>query len=335
MKIIAFFNPTGGVGKTTLAYHLAWVFADWGVRTLAFDLDPQSSLSSLLLSEERMSYFWDRGLGTANLGSALRSLVADGPGEVRTPPLETIAQNLSLAPGDLSAMRLEESLSEAWTGCLAGSPRAFTITRAVAAAIQLAAGEVGADLVLLDLGPGAGSMNRCGWIAADYIVVPLLPDPLVFPTLRNLGLVLGEWGSGWAARLAGASPQVQEPPHDVGKPAGYLMQRLSTHQSHPSRRLLQFPDRIPTGFRAAMGLPPAPPGTDIASDPLCLAHIANYPSLMPMAVEARKPIFHLKPADGAIGAHVAAVAECGKDFRLLARRLATAVSLDLPKLAGA
>ena len=42
---------------------------------------------------------------------------------------------------------------------------------------------------------------------------------------------------------------------------------------------------------------------------------------MPMAMEARKPMFFLKPADGAIGAHVAAVGDCYRDFETLARRI--------------
>ncbi|HEY4774209.1 MAG TPA: hypothetical protein VIH40_05255, partial [Xanthobacteraceae bacterium] len=40
-------------------------------------------------------------------------------------------------------------------------------------------------------------------------------------------------------------------------------------------------------------------------------------SLMPMAQESRKPMFLLKPADGAIGGHQAAVKECYQDFRRL------------------
>ena len=35
--------------------------------------------------------------------------------------------------------------------------------------------------------------------------------------------------------------------------------------------------------------------------------------------QARKPIFRLTPADGAIGAHGKAVADCGRDFEALAR----------------
>lgn len=45
-------------------------------------------------------------------------------------------------------------------------------------------------------------------------------------------------------------------------------------------------------------------------------------SLMPMAQEARKPMFHLKAADGALGAHAKAVEEAGRDFAGLAKSIA-------------
>ena len=41
MKTIAFFNNKGGVGKTTLVYHLAWMYAELGYSVVAADLDPQ------------------------------------------------------------------------------------------------------------------------------------------------------------------------------------------------------------------------------------------------------------------------------------------------------
>jgi chromosome partitioning protein len=40
MRTIAFFNNKGGVGKTALVYHLAWMFNDLGLSVLAVDLDP-------------------------------------------------------------------------------------------------------------------------------------------------------------------------------------------------------------------------------------------------------------------------------------------------------
>ena len=48
--------------------------------------------------------------------------------------------------------------------------------------------------------------------------------------------------------------------------------------------------------------------------------------------EAHKPRFHLKPADGAGGAHGAAVRNAYHDFSALARELAIRTAIDLPEL---
>ena len=45
MKSIAVFNNKGGVGKTTLTYHLGCALAELGHKTLLVDLDPQSNLT--------------------------------------------------------------------------------------------------------------------------------------------------------------------------------------------------------------------------------------------------------------------------------------------------
>jgi hypothetical protein len=42
---------------------------------------------------------------------------------------------------------------------------------------------------------------------------------------------------------------------------------------------------------------------------------------MPMAMEVRKPMFMLKPADGAIGSHQQAAVTCYQDFIALARQI--------------
>jgi len=46
---------------------------------------------------------------------------------------------------------------------------------------------------------------------------------------------------------------------------------------------------------------------------------------MPMAQEAKKPMFLLKPADGAIGGHQGAVRQAYTDFGALAERIAAAM----------
>ncbi|MBK9462573.1 MAG: hypothetical protein IPN94_24965 [Sphingobacteriales bacterium] len=47
----------------------------------------------------------------------------------------------------------------------------------------------------------------------------------------------------------------------------------------------------------------------------------HYYSLMPLAMEARKPIFYFKPADGAIGSHYQAVQQVYKDFEKVTKQI--------------
>ena len=67
----------------------------------------------------------------------------------------------------------------------------------------------------------------------------------------------------------------------------------------------------------------------VASDQYCFALLKHYRSLMPMAQEARKPVFHLKPADGALGAHTYAVKDAYKDFKRLAIRIAGHAGIEV------
>ena len=61
MKAVAFLNNKGGVGTTSLVYHLAWMYHDLGRRVVAADLDPQSNLTSMFIPEERLEEVWPTG----------------------------------------------------------------------------------------------------------------------------------------------------------------------------------------------------------------------------------------------------------------------------------
>jgi chromosome partitioning protein len=52
--VIAFFNNKGGVGKTSMVYHLSWMLADRGLRIVTADLDPQANLTAAFLDEDRL-----------------------------------------------------------------------------------------------------------------------------------------------------------------------------------------------------------------------------------------------------------------------------------------
>ena len=52
------FNNKGGVGKTTLTFHLAHALAELGKRTLIVDLDPQCNLTIFALADETIWKMW-------------------------------------------------------------------------------------------------------------------------------------------------------------------------------------------------------------------------------------------------------------------------------------
>jgi hypothetical protein len=65
---------------------------------------------------------------------------------------------------------------------------------------------------------------------------------------------------------------------------------------------------------------------DLAADPNCIALLKHYRSLIPMGLEARKPVFDLKAADGALGGHMHAVRDAYSTFEKLAQEIAERIS---------
>jgi len=61
MKVIAFFNNNGGVGKTVLVCHLAWMYAQFGYTVIAAGLDPQAELTAMFPDASRLEELWPDG----------------------------------------------------------------------------------------------------------------------------------------------------------------------------------------------------------------------------------------------------------------------------------
>ena len=322
MKTIAFFNDKGGVGKTSLVYHLASMYADIGVSVVAADLDPQADLSAMFLEDERLEELWPDGdHGQTILGSV--SPILRGVGDIREPHVEEVAPNCGLVVGDLGLSRFEAKLTAAWPACLDRDEAAFRTESAFYRTILQAAKIQDADVVLVDVGPNLGAINRAAIIAADFVVVPLAPDLFSLQGLRNLGPTLRDWRTEWQDRL-------DRKPGDLGlalpsaeiTPAGYVVIRQAVRADRPVLAYRRWSRRIPGVYRkeALGGTGPGASSTD--DDPHCLATLKHHPSLMPMAREARKPMFQLRAADGALGGHIYAVQDCYEDFERLARSIA-------------
>ena len=330
MKTVAFFNNKGGVGKTTLVYHLAWMYAELGVNVVAADLDPQANLTSMFLSEPAIEELWpEQGERRTIYGSLLPLL--EGTGDITQPHPVEPTPGLSLVAGDLSLSAAEDELSSQWPDCLDRKPRAFRVLSALWRILQLAAESSEADVVLLDVGPNLGAFNRAALVAADHVVVPLAPDLYSLQGLRNLGPTLRRWQEEWAERRDRNPVKDLDIPNGEMKPAGYVVMQHAVRLDRPVKAYAKWMERIPREYHESVLDEEFPASPSIDGDPDCLATLKHFRSLMPFAQEVRKPMFYLRPADGAIGGHVYAVQDCYRDFADLARSVARRTDLRLPE----
>jgi len=331
MKTIAFFNNKGGVGKTTLVYHLAWMFADMGLDVIAADLDPQSNLTSMFLDEDRLEELWPDGKHANTIHGVIEPILR-GIGDIQAPHVEVIATEmglpsgaLGLIAGDLALSGFEDKLSDAWPRCHNRDESAFRTMTAFYRAILIAAEQRKAELVLVDVGPNLGAINRAALIASEYVVIPLASDLYSLQGLRNVGPQLRLWREAWGElRGKNPDPDLSLPSGDMC-PTGYVVMQHATRGERPVKAYLRWMDRIPGEYRRSVANEPRDASVHVENDPYCLAALKHYRSLMPLAMEARKPMFRLKPADGAIGAHAQAVRDCYTDFQALARQILSAI----------
>ncbi len=330
VPVLTFFNNKGGVGKTSLVYHLSWMLAEQGRRILAVDLDAQANLTAAFLDEDRLAALWDTSDQSANtVFQSIRPLL--DVGDFTPISYLAVSDRLALIPGDLALSGFEDHLSATWSESLGDRnlARPFRILTAFWRMAQEAAARFEADLIVFDVGPNLGAINRSALLGSNHVIVPLGADLFSLQGLRNLGPTLRDWRTGWIRRRENwPQPEIVLPEGDM-QPVGYIALRHGVRLSRPVQAYTRWLDQIPMEFRRSvlgdeLSADSAP---DIGADPYCLAMLKNYNSLIPLAQEARKPIFALRSADGAIGAHANAVQGAYRDFEVLAASIAERIGL--------
>ncbi|MBS0353717.1 MAG: ParA family protein [Proteobacteria bacterium] len=216
MKTISVFNNKGGVGKTTLTFHLAHALAEQDYRTLLIDLDPQCNLTIYGMDQDVLHDIWkaeddfvadfkaSQQKLTSNAFSALisqtRSIhfllkpVEDGVDDLPSlPPPRKLANNLDLIPGRLTMHLYEDAVARRWSEVYQGDPLAVrTATRPRELAIAYAK-HFGYDFVIMDTSPSLGTLNRLIISTTDGFLIPCMPDMFSLYGIRNIGNALAVW----------------------------------------------------------------------------------------------------------------------------------------------
>ena len=161
MKVISITNQKGGVGKTTSAINIAYFIAKTGRRVLLLDFDPQGNATSGL------------GVDKNQLENTMADVIS-GDITLKDILMETGYKGLKLAPATPVLANTEVEL--------ANTKGRFTRLKNAIETV-----EKDFDYVIIDSPPSLSSLTVNGFIASDYLILPVQAE---FYAMEGLGQLL-------------------------------------------------------------------------------------------------------------------------------------------------
>ena len=161
MKVISITNQKGGVGKTTSAKNIAYFIAKTGRRVLLLDFDPQGNATSGL------------GVDKNQLENTMADVIS-GDITLKDILMETGYKGLKLAPATPVLANTEVEL--------ANTKGRFTRLKNAIETV-----EKDFDYVIIDSPPSLSLLTVNGFIASDYLILPVQAE---FYAMEGLGQLL-------------------------------------------------------------------------------------------------------------------------------------------------
>lgn len=325
MKSIAFFNNKGGVGKTTLLCNVAAYLAIFHrLRICVIDADPQCNATQYFFDENTIEEIYENQ-NSFTIHSIIEPLsLGDGYSkdvEVR----RSRNFRVDVVPGDPRLALTEDLLARDWGDARAGEVRGIRTNLVFSELL----GRLGRyDLVLFDVSPSLGALNRSILLSADFFVSPMSIDIFSLKAFENIAEWITDWSRDWDNGLKNVKDRSRIPKLDYGRARflGYVTQQyMAKKDSSGQRRAVLAYEKIRQ--RIDHVIEENFFGSNAAIPPYQIGTVPNLFSLIPLSQSSHTPVFQLKAADGVVGAHFAKVRDSRSIFASVAENLIQKISL--------
>jgi len=313
---ICFFNNKGGVGKTTLTCNVAsYLATEFGKRVLLIDADPQCNSTQYIL--DLATYEDILNNKTYNTIIDIINPIKGGNSDINTAVVPLPANenrfNVDLIPGHPKFSLFEDKLGKSWLemnndiGSLRIMNWCYRLNKAF---------KDNYDIIVYDIGPSLGAINRTVLIGCDFFVTPMGCDTFSIMGISNISEWLKNcielYAMNYNYILRKENDLVNEyseyilPSDGINNQcrfAGYTVQQYIPTKTtkkgiRPTKAFEEIAKKIPGQINAELNFIKA---SWIEDDHLNLGQIPHLFSLVPLAQAANSPIFLLGSKDGING----------------------------------
>lgn len=260
LRTLAMLDVGASNGRQGVTYHLAHKLVDRGDRVLVVDLGAEAALTERLLGEARLYELWLEEARSTPWWLA----------EPRPAPIE-VREGLDLLSGDPRfALEAAGQNLDDWREKISE----LVATREI-------------HWLILALDPALPACFPLASLTAGLIVIAKAA-----PRALRMLPVSGQLYRNAQAELGGLGLP-------MAKILGYLVPQPLNRVFGSNDLYAACQAKMPAVFRSSFELPESEAILDPHKDPWCLGHLARPAALYELGVEVGKPVFHLRPADGA------------------------------------